>query len=84
VPVVLGPTIPVRDGNSVQREGFFRAIVILFKPWRSVTDLKGADQSWEDAFSEHRWSPELLRIIDNIHVESQCRDARISYDEQQR
>ncbi|KZV62853.1 hypothetical protein PENSPDRAFT_551691, partial [Peniophora sp. CONT] len=43
VPVILGPTLPRRDRAE---EEWCRAMLILFKPWRSLEDLKRPSETW--------------------------------------
>ncbi|THU91932.1 hypothetical protein K435DRAFT_673072, partial [Dendrothele bispora CBS 962.96] len=78
VPLVLGPGIPRRDREtSVARHA--RLMLILFKPWVTVSDLKSDEQSWEEAyqdFLESSCSPRIRQIIDNMQLLHECRDSR--------
>ncbi|KAI0043929.1 hypothetical protein FA95DRAFT_1464697, partial [Auriscalpium vulgare] len=80
IPVLLGPSIPRRDRGDEERELWSRAMLILFKPWRRLSDLKSGQQTWRDAYDAHEFPPHLQRIINNMHVEAECRDARSSHD----
>lgn len=73
IPVMLGPSLPRRDRNE---EEWCRAMLILFKPWRSLGDLKSMDQSWSDAYNLYQFPERLQRIMKNVHVELECKDAR--------
>ncbi|KZT59319.1 hypothetical protein CALCODRAFT_413126, partial [Calocera cornea HHB12733] len=46
VPVVLGPTLPRADRGVEERLDWCRAMVILFKPWRTLDDLLPPGESW--------------------------------------
>ncbi|KAI0059802.1 hypothetical protein BV25DRAFT_1777328, partial [Artomyces pyxidatus] len=84
VPVVLGPTLPRADREVEERQLWCRAMLILFKPWRSVADLKGADESWQEAYDKYEFPRRLRRVIENINVEHECKDARDQYDNERR
>ncbi|KIO26438.1 hypothetical protein M407DRAFT_74482, partial [Tulasnella calospora MUT 4182] len=75
VPVLLGPTIS-RDGTPEERESWCRAMLILFKPWRSRADLKTVGQSWKDAFEHFDFPEDAVRVMRNINVLHECKDAR--------
>jgi hypothetical protein len=77
VPILYGPQIPRRDREDT-RERYNRALLTLFVPWRTVVDLCGATQTWEDAFksrksliSMHSWE-----IIENIQLLHECKKDR--------
>lgn len=84
VPVLLGPSIPRGDRSLEEREQYCRAMLILFKPWRSLADLKAPDQTWIDAFENYQVPRHLRKIISNMHVENECKDARREYDDARR
>ncbi|CAF1598294.1 unnamed protein product [Adineta ricciae] len=77
VPVLLGPAIPRRDRDDT-KERYYRSILTLFFPWRSVQDVCDADQSWEQAFQirNEKITPESRRIIDNIQLLQECKSDR--------
>lgn len=77
VPILYGPQIPRQDRDDT-RERYCRALLTLFVPWRTVTDLCDLNQIWEDAFksrqeyiSIHSW-----KIIENIQLLHECRKDR--------
>lgn len=77
VPVLYGPQIPRQDRDDT-RERYSRALLTLFVPWRTVTDLWNINQTWEDAFksrqnliSMHSW-----KIIENIQLLHECKKDR--------
>ncbi|KDQ54423.1 hypothetical protein JAAARDRAFT_135819, partial [Jaapia argillacea MUCL 33604] len=55
-----------------------RLMLILFKPWRSVRDLRKNGESWKEAFVN--FLPEcparLKAIMDNMQIWHECRDSR--------
>jgi PIF1-like helicase len=77
VPVLLGPSIPSPTGDStVKKEAWCKAMLILFKPWREFADLKAQEELWEAAFDHELFSPDDRKIMDNMMVLNECRDAR--------
>jgi hypothetical protein len=77
VPILYGPQIPRRDRDDT-RERYSRALLTLFLPWRTVTDLCDVNQTWEEAFksrqnhiSNHSW-----KIIENIQLLHECKKDR--------
>ncbi|KAI0027201.1 hypothetical protein K488DRAFT_6521, partial [Vararia minispora EC-137] len=80
VPVLAGPRITRADRSEGERETFHRSMPILFKPWRIAEDLVPAGMTWTQAFCATTFSPYLAKIIRNIHVENECRDARRESD----
>lgn len=83
--VPIGPAIPRRDREEV-KEKYAKTMLLLFKPWRTLTDLKGESLSWSDAFENFSVSADkaTLRVIDNIQVLHECRDSRDDHFEQRR
>lgn len=78
IPVILGPKFS-RPNRSVEEHNLWaKEMLIMFKPWRTVEDLKSSQQTWEEAYSiyQESISPVFKRIINNIHVLSECKDAR--------
>ena len=50
-------------------------MLILFKLWQNVSDLKEPGVSWSVAFDSVNFSEHALDIIKNINVENECKDA---------
>ncbi|CAF4390791.1 unnamed protein product [Rotaria sp. Silwood2] len=77
VPVLYGPHMPRRDRDDT-RERYCRAILTLFVPWHTVTDLCGISQTWEDAFKfrQHLILRHLWTIIENIQLLHECKKDR--------
>lgn len=86
IPVLLSDTLPRPDCSPEEHERWCRAMTILFKPWRLVTDIKGAYPTWKEAFNQACQSfPEnVLEVVKNIMVENECQDAHETYDKQHR
>lgn len=81
IPVILGAKIPRPDRSESERELWARSILILFKPWRTAQCLKEQNETWFQAYE--RFEPTLenrqRRIIQNMNVMSECKDARDEY-----
>ncbi|CAF4056340.1 unnamed protein product [Rotaria sp. Silwood2] len=77
VPILYGPQIPRQDRDDT-RERYSRALLTLFVPWRTVTDLCSANQTWEDAFNsrQHIISVHSWKIIENIQLLHECKKDR--------
>ncbi|CAF4499574.1 unnamed protein product [Rotaria sp. Silwood2] len=77
VPVLYGPQIPRRDRDDT-RERYSRALLTLFVPWRTVTDLCDISQTWEDALKsrQHHISIRSWKIIENIQLLHECKKDR--------
>ncbi|KDQ65221.1 hypothetical protein JAAARDRAFT_106612, partial [Jaapia argillacea MUCL 33604] len=81
VPVLLGPPLPRNDRGDEEYEEWCCAILILFKPWRELSDLKSPFESWTAAFEQYSFSKKARNIMKNIHIENECRDARQTYNQ---
>jgi hypothetical protein len=55
-------------------------MLILFKPWRQITDLKAPGVSWRSAFESTVFTDRALEIMKNMNVENECRDARDTHN----
>lgn len=77
VPVLIGPIIPRSDREDT-RERYCRSILTLFCPWRSVRDLCGLSQTWEQAYDTHKshLTPSSLKVIENIQQLQECKKDR--------
>ncbi|KAJ7207796.1 hypothetical protein C8J57DRAFT_1099114, partial [Mycena rebaudengoi] len=82
--VLLGPTIPRPDRGEVEREKWARAMLILFKPWRNLVDLKRPEETWSVSFDATVFSSKALQLMKNIDVENECKDARDEYEKLRR
>ncbi|KAJ6470907.1 hypothetical protein C8R45DRAFT_937068 [Mycena sanguinolenta] len=52
-------------------------MLILFKPWRDLGDLKERDETWAQAFDRTVFSAYALSIM---NIENECKDARDKYE----
>lgn len=77
VPVPLGASLPRCDTDKT-KEKHARLMLIFFKPWVVVSELKNSRQSWEDAYKEFVQSakPRIRKLIDNMQLLHECRDSR--------
>ena len=77
VPVLIGPAMPRRDDGQ-KHTRYCRLMLILFKPWRSFSDLREQAQSWGIAFETYTQQMNLRHkeIINNMQVLHECRDSR--------
>ncbi|KAF6764426.1 hypothetical protein DFP72DRAFT_799787, partial [Ephemerocybe angulata] len=79
IPVPIGPAIPRRDTTDpAVNERYSRLMLILFKPWRNVADLRTQGQSWIEAFDEFvkTCAPISKSRMDNMQVLHECKDSR--------
>ena len=81
VPVLLGPSLVDPNRSFSEREVWARDMLILFKPWRKLTDLKTSQEGWFDAYSRFELvlTDRQRHIIKNMIVLTECRDARASH-----
>lgn len=77
VPVLIGPMIPRRERDDT-KERYYRAILTLFMPWRSVTDLRDNSQTWEEAYiaKQNLITGDMRQIIENIQLLHECKKNR--------
>ncbi|KAG1851055.1 hypothetical protein DFJ58DRAFT_914589 [Suillus subalutaceus] len=68
--------IPRPDGSTEDYEIYCRAILLLFTPWHTFEELKNANDTWADTFERQTFALDLCKIIHNMHVENECKDAR--------
>ncbi|KAF6751788.1 hypothetical protein DFP72DRAFT_769482, partial [Ephemerocybe angulata] len=80
VPVPIGPAIPRRNPDNAEGYArYSRLMLILFKPWRSIADLRQSDtQAWAEALEIFLgicdpFSKERMR---NMQVLHECKDSR--------
>ena len=77
VHVLVGPQIPQRDRED-SKERYYRAIMTLFIPWRSVLDLCDINHTWEQAFTvrQENITFDSQKIIENIQLFHECKNNR--------
>ncbi|KAI0054719.1 hypothetical protein BV25DRAFT_1777397, partial [Artomyces pyxidatus] len=83
IPVLYGSQLPRFGRTDAETERYCRAMLILFKPWRRLADLL-TETSWLESYRAYEFTARARRVIDNIHVEDECRDARQRHDEDRR
>ncbi|KAH9895270.1 hypothetical protein C8Q73DRAFT_614790, partial [Cubamyces lactineus] len=86
IPVILGDRTPRSDREDNERQAWARMMLILFVPWRQLSDLRSRSEDWITAFERHRptLTPRKLELIANMNVLSECRDARDSFHDMRR
>ncbi|PBK86773.1 hypothetical protein ARMGADRAFT_863865, partial [Armillaria gallica] len=77
VPVPLGASIPRHDKEELY-PCYCHLMLLLFKPWTSVSDLHVKGESWSEAFEQFRntCSASVLSVINNMQILHECRDSR--------
>ncbi|KAJ7741069.1 hypothetical protein B0H16DRAFT_1324164, partial [Mycena metata] len=80
VNVLLGDRMPRPDRTPGEKDRWCRAMLILFKPWRLLEDLKHRGQSWTAAFNEMTFSDKAKETMLNMNVENECKDAKDKYE----
>lgn len=76
IPVLIGPQIPRKDREETM-EKYCRAILTLFVPWSTCTDLCNARESWKDAWKRHEeylYNCEYEYVIQNIELLHECKE----------
>ena len=73
----IGLALPRRDREGT-KERHARLMLILLKPWQSPVDLHGPGLSWSSEYESflQTCNERVRRIIDNMQVLHECRDAR--------
>ena len=77
VPNFVGGSLPRCDQGD--REYYCATMLTLFKPWRHGKDLKNEDQSWDDVFSDHKFTPRQQELMKYFNIRYECNDARDDY-----
>ena len=77
IPVPIGPRLPRRDREN-EWDKYCRLMLILFKPWRSATDLRADSPSWPAAYRDEfeHFPSEVREVLDNMQLLHECRDSR--------
>ncbi|KAJ7914546.1 hypothetical protein B0H13DRAFT_1557711, partial [Mycena leptocephala] len=73
IPNFIGGAIPQPFND---REYYCMTVMTLFKPWRSPADLKDLDSSWDQIFTEHKFTDRQQELIRNFNIRYECNDAR--------
>ncbi|KAJ2912050.1 hypothetical protein MD484_g8362, partial [Candolleomyces efflorescens] len=74
VPNFVGPAMPKRD--SSEKEQYCLTMLCFFCPWRTGIDLKGVEDTWEDAFNRYDFSKRQRELMANFNLRYECYDAR--------
>ena len=77
VPNFIGGTLPRCDQGD--HEYYCSTMLTLFKPWRTGHDLKGAEETWEQAFNRYGFSSAQRILMSNFNLRYECLDARDDY-----
>ena len=80
VPNFLGGSLPRCDRGD--REYYCATMLVLFKPWRKLEDLKDKDHSWDEMFSKYTFTKRQLQLMRNFNIRYECNDARDDYSAQ--
>ncbi|TFK48426.1 hypothetical protein OE88DRAFT_1634849, partial [Heliocybe sulcata] len=80
VPNFIGGNLPRQDSGS--REFYCITMLTLFKSWRKGTDLKKFNESWDEAFSNFRFSTRQTQLMSNFNIRYECYDAHDDYSKQ--
>ena len=85
IPVPIGPALPRRDRVHLYAR-YCRLMLILFKPWRGVDDLRDDGQTWPSAFEAflETCGQNIKRILNNMQVMHECKDAKDIEDQRRR
>jgi len=54
-------------------------MLTLFKPWRHGKNLKEDDQSWDEAFTDYKFTPRQIELMKFFNIRYECNDARDDY-----
>ncbi|KAF8176752.1 hypothetical protein K438DRAFT_1510921, partial [Mycena galopus ATCC 62051] len=74
IPNFLGGALPRSDKGD--REFYCMTMIMLFKSWRSPTDLKDQPSTWDQTFVEHDFTQRQRELIANFNLRYECNDAR--------
>ncbi|KAJ3559445.1 hypothetical protein NM688_g341 [Phlebia brevispora] len=73
--VPIGPALPRRDRPGVYAK-YCRLMLVLFKPWRRMIDLREPGQTWSDAFEtfQRGCRQDVIEIMNNMQILHECKD----------
>ena len=79
VPVPIGPSLPHRDQKD-SYDRYCRLMLIFFKPWNQVSDLREGFPSWAEAFTSFIESPQCEKWMkdhmENMQLLHDCKTSR--------
>ncbi|KAF8443745.1 hypothetical protein L210DRAFT_3310151, partial [Boletus edulis BED1] len=79
VPIILGDGLVKLTGQNPEDDKYFQYNLLLFKPWRSFSNLRPDGHSWSDMFDRADFSPYCRKLIANMIVDAECRDAKTEH-----
>ena len=77
IPNFAGGSLPRCDRGD--REYYCATMLTLFKPWRHGKNLKEDDQSWDEAFTNYKFTPRQTELMRFFYIHYECNDARADY-----
>src|ERR1700728_1611209 len=77
VPNFAGGPLPRCDRGD--REYHCTTLLTLFKPWRHGKNLKEDDQSWDEAFTNYKFTPRQTELMKFFNIHYECNDTRDDY-----
>ncbi|KAJ6506044.1 hypothetical protein DFH09DRAFT_943410, partial [Mycena vulgaris] len=77
IPNFTGGALPRADKGD--RNFYCMTMLTLFKPWRSPSDLKDYDSTWDQMFKSHQFTGRQNELMANFNVRYECNDARDDY-----
>ncbi|KIM71375.1 hypothetical protein PILCRDRAFT_82854 [Piloderma croceum F 1598] len=77
IPNFAGGSLPRCDRGD--REYYCATMLTLFKPWRHGKNLKEDDQSWDEAFTNYKFTPRQTELMKFFNIHYECNDARDDY-----
>ena len=82
---MIGPALPRRDQGPIYPR-YCRLMLVLFKPWRKVADLREPGETWTQAFDRFVGvcGKDIKRVLNNMQVLHECKDAKDIEDRQRR
>jgi len=80
VPNFVGGSLPRSDRGD--KEYYCATMLTLFKPWRTGKDLKLQNDSWDDAFTTHKFTSNQVQVMKNFNIRYECLDARDDFSVQ--
>jgi len=75
--IFAGGSLPRCDKGD--REYYCATMLTLFKPWRHGKNLKDDDQSWDEAFTDYKFTPRQIELMKFFNIRYECNDARDDY-----
>ncbi|THH14182.1 hypothetical protein EW146_g6117 [Bondarzewia mesenterica] len=76
IPNFIGQYFPPHD-DPISLDRYWACMLLLFKPWRMLRDLRSLDETWEEAYSRFLVDAptDVKRMIANIQHFYDCKNA---------